>query len=50
MAIVIPVGGVDADQIAPWMAAGALGLGRRHRLIYKAGRDAANWWKQKPKL
>jgi len=39
-ALVIPVGGVDADQIAPWMAAGALGLGVGSS-IYKAGDDAA---------
>ncbi len=39
-AMVIPVGGVDADQIAPWMAAGALGLGVGSS-IYKAGDDAA---------
>jgi 2-dehydro-3-deoxyphosphogalactonate aldolase len=25
--IVIPVGGIDAEKIAPWMAAGALGVG-----------------------
>ena len=39
-AVVIPVGGVDADQIAPWMAAGALGLGVGSS-IYRAGDDAA---------
>jgi 2-dehydro-3-deoxyphosphogalactonate aldolase len=39
-AMVIPVGGVDADQIAPWMAAGALGLGVGSS-IYRAGDDAA---------
>jgi len=38
-AMVIPVGGVDASQIAPWMAAGALGLGVGSS-IYKAGDDA----------
>jgi 2-dehydro-3-deoxyphosphogalactonate aldolase len=38
--IVIPVGGVDADQVAPWMAAGALGLGVGSS-IYKVGDDAA---------
>jgi 2-dehydro-3-deoxyphosphogalactonate aldolase len=38
-AIVIPVGGVDADQVAPWMATGALGLGVGSS-IYKAGEDA----------
>ena len=39
-AIVIPVGGVDANQVAPWMAAGALGLGVGSS-IYRAGDDAA---------
>jgi 2-dehydro-3-deoxyphosphogalactonate aldolase len=39
-ALVIPVGGVDTDQIAPWMAAGALGLGVGSS-IYRAGDDAA---------
>ncbi len=39
-ALIIPVGGVDADQIAPWMAAGALGLGVGSS-IYRAGDDAA---------
>jgi 2-dehydro-3-deoxyphosphogalactonate aldolase len=39
-AVVIPVGGVDADQIAPWMAAGALGLGVGSS-IYRVGDDAA---------
>jgi 2-dehydro-3-deoxyphosphogalactonate aldolase len=34
--IVIPVGGVDAEQIAPWMAAGALGVGVGSS-IYKPG-------------
>jgi 2-dehydro-3-deoxyphosphogalactonate aldolase len=38
-AIVIPVGGVDANQVAPWMAAGALGLGVGSSL-YKPGDDA----------
>jgi len=38
-AIVIPVGGVDAKQVAPWMAAGALGLGVGSS-IYKPGDDA----------
>lgn len=38
-AIVIPVGGVDAHQVAPWMAAGALGLGVGSS-IYKPGDDA----------
>jgi 2-dehydro-3-deoxyphosphogalactonate aldolase len=39
-AVVIPVGGVDADQVAPWMAAGALGLGVGSSL-YRAGDDVA---------
>jgi len=38
-AMVIPVGGVDANQVAPWMAAGALGLGVGSS-IYKRGDDA----------
>jgi 2-dehydro-3-deoxyphosphogalactonate aldolase len=38
-AIVIPVGGVGAGQVAPWMAAGALGLGVGSS-IYKPGDDA----------
>lgn len=38
-AILIPVGGVDADQIAPWMAAGAQGLGVGSSL-YKPGDNA----------
>jgi 2-dehydro-3-deoxyphosphogalactonate aldolase len=38
-AIVIPVGGVDANQVAPWMAAGALGLGVGSS-IYKPGDNA----------
>jgi 2-dehydro-3-deoxyphosphogalactonate aldolase len=38
-AIVIPVGGVGADQVAPWMAAGALGLGVGSS-VYKPGDDA----------
>jgi 2-dehydro-3-deoxyphosphogalactonate aldolase len=37
--IVIPVGGVDKEQIAPWMAAGALGLGIGSA-IYTPGDDA----------
>ena len=37
--IVIPVGGVDANQVAPWLAAGALGLGVGSS-IYKPGDDA----------
>jgi 2-dehydro-3-deoxyphosphogalactonate aldolase len=38
-AIVIPVGGVDTQQIASWMAAGAAGLGVGSA-IYKPGDDA----------
>jgi 2-dehydro-3-deoxyphosphogalactonate aldolase len=38
-AIVIPVGGVGVDQVEPWMAAGALGLGVGSS-IYKPGDDA----------
>jgi 2-dehydro-3-deoxyphosphogalactonate aldolase len=38
-AIVIPVGGVGPDQVAPWMAAGALGLGVGSS-VYKPGEDA----------
>lgn len=38
-AIVIPVGGVDANQIAPWLAAGAQGLGVGSS-IYKPGDNA----------
>lgn len=38
-AIVIPVGGIGADQVEPWMAAGALGLGVGSS-IYKPGDDA----------
>jgi len=38
-AIMVPVGGVDATQVAPWMAAGALGLGVGSS-IYKPGDDA----------
>lgn len=37
--VVIPVGGVDVQQVAPWMAAGALGLGVGSS-IYKPGDDA----------
>jgi len=37
--IVIPVGGVGVDQVAPWMAAGALGLGVGSS-VYKPGDDA----------
>jgi 2-dehydro-3-deoxyphosphogalactonate aldolase len=39
-AIVIPVGGVDVDQVAPWLAAGAQGLGVGSS-IYKPGDDAS---------
>jgi 2-dehydro-3-deoxyphosphogalactonate aldolase len=39
-AVVIPVGGVDVDQVAPWMAAGALGLGVGSS-VYRPGDDAA---------
>jgi 2-dehydro-3-deoxyphosphogalactonate aldolase len=38
-AIVIPVGGVDSERIAPWMAAGALGVGAGSS-IYKPGDTA----------
>jgi 2-dehydro-3-deoxyphosphogalactonate aldolase len=38
-AIVIPVGGVDANQVAPWLDAGARGLGVGSA-IYKPGDDA----------
>lgn len=38
-AMVIPVGGVGVDQVAPWMAAGAAGLGVGSS-IYKPGDDA----------
>jgi 2-dehydro-3-deoxyphosphogalactonate aldolase len=38
-AIIIPVGGVGTEQIAPWMDAGALGLGIGSA-IYKPGDDA----------
>ncbi len=37
--VVIPVGGVGAQQVAPWLAAGALGLGAGSS-IYKPGDDA----------
>ena len=39
-AVMIPVGGVDADQVAPWIAAGALGLGVGSS-IYRPGDSAA---------
>jgi 2-dehydro-3-deoxyphosphogalactonate aldolase len=38
-AIVIPVGGIGEPQVAPWLAAGALGLGVGSS-IYKPGDDA----------
>jgi 2-dehydro-3-deoxyphosphogalactonate aldolase len=38
--IVIPVGGVDAEKIAPWMMAGALGVGVGSS-VYKPGDPAA---------
>jgi 2-dehydro-3-deoxyphosphogalactonate aldolase len=38
-AIVIPVGGVDEHQVAPWLSAGALGLGVGSS-IYKPGDSA----------
>lgn len=38
-AIVIPVGGIDASQVAPWLTAGAQGLGVGSSL-YKPGDDA----------
>jgi 2-dehydro-3-deoxyphosphogalactonate aldolase len=37
--IVIPVGGVDANQVAPWLSVGAQGLGVGSS-IYKPGDDA----------
>ena len=37
--IVIPVGGIDAERIAPWMAAGAFGVGVGSS-IYKPGDTA----------
>ena len=39
--IVIPVGGVGVDQVAPWMAAGALGLGVGSSVYKTAGGDDA---------
>ena len=36
---VLPVGGIDADTMAPWLAAGAAGFGLGSSL-YKAGRTA----------
>jgi 2-dehydro-3-deoxyphosphogalactonate aldolase len=38
-AMVIPVGGVDAAQVAPWLAAGAMGLGVGSS-VYKPGDNA----------
>jgi 2-dehydro-3-deoxyphosphogalactonate aldolase len=38
-AIVIPVGGIDAQHVAPWLEVGALGLGVGSS-IYKPGDDA----------
>jgi 2-dehydro-3-deoxyphosphogalactonate aldolase len=38
--MVIPVGGVDVNQVAPWLAAGAQGLGVGSS-IYKPGDDAS---------
>ena len=39
-AIVIPVGGIDAKTIAPWITAGARGIGAGSS-IYKPGDDAS---------
>jgi 2-dehydro-3-deoxyphosphogalactonate aldolase len=39
-AVVIPVGGIQANNIAPWMSAGALGAGAGSS-IYRPGDDAA---------
>jgi 2-dehydro-3-deoxyphosphogalactonate aldolase len=47
--MVIPVGGIDAQSIAPWMSAGALGLGVGSS-IYKPGDDAAGVEKKAPAL
>jgi 2-dehydro-3-deoxyphosphogalactonate aldolase len=38
-AMVIPVGGIDANQVGPWMAAGARGLGVGSS-VYKPGDNA----------
>ena len=38
--IVVPVGGIDSEKIAPWMGAGALGVGVGSS-IYKPGDTAA---------
>ena len=40
-ALVIPVGGIEASNIAPWMSAGAQGVGAGSS-IYRQGDDAAN--------
>jgi 2-dehydro-3-deoxyphosphogalactonate aldolase len=40
-ALVIPVGGIQASNIAPWMSAGAQGVGAGSS-IYQQGDDAAN--------
>jgi 2-dehydro-3-deoxyphosphogalactonate aldolase len=40
-ALVIPVGGIQASNIAPWMSAGAQGVGAGSS-IYRQGDDAAN--------
>jgi 2-dehydro-3-deoxyphosphogalactonate aldolase len=37
--MVLPVGGIDAEKIAPWMEAGASGVGAASS-IYKPGDDA----------
>lgn len=39
-ALVIPVGGIEASNIAPWMSAGAQGVGAGSS-IYRPGDDAA---------
>lgn len=46
--IVVPVGGIDAEKIGPWMVAGALGVGVGSSL-YKPG-DAAAVVEAKAKL
>ncbi len=46
--IVIPVGGIDAGKIAPWMTAGALELGLDRLFINQA--TVQRLWKQRPKL
>jgi 2-dehydro-3-deoxyphosphogalactonate aldolase len=40
-ALVIPVGGIEASNIAPWMSAGAQGVGAGSS-IYRPGDDAAS--------